>query len=399
MEQSIAEPIAASAGHDPHLQHHFRESGQQFDASKLGMWLFLATEVLLFSGLFCVYAVYRRNHPEVFEYGHRFLDINWGAINTMVLILSSLTMALGVRSAQCGRQRELVLFLGLTLMLGFDFLGIKTIEYTHKFHENLVWGKKFYEDPHPAVQASSATVEAAVELKPGDVNKGRDLFRGTCASCHGLSGQGMPGLGKDMRKSTFIAGLDDSGLLAFVKHGRLPSDKLNTTGKLMPPRGGNPLLSDQDLMDIIANVRGIQKRAAAAEGPGSTAGATVTKDSAGSNEVFTIHKTLLPPAGVAPAGLADPYNLGKHGAALLDPRHDPNRPKNVHLFFGIYFLLTGLHGLHVLAGMGVITWLLARAIKGDFGRRYYTPVDLGGLYWHLVDLIWIFLFPLLYLIK
>ena len=72
---------------------------------------------------------------------------------------------------------------------------------------------------------------------------------------------------------------------------------------------------------------------------------------------------------------------------------------HVNAFFSCYFLMTGLHGLHVLIGMGVITWLLVRAIKGEFSAEYFTPVDLVGLYWHLVDIIWIFLFPLLYLIS
>ena len=82
-----------------------------------------------------------------------------------------------------------------------------------------------------------------------------------------------------------------------------------------------------------------------------------------------------------------------------DPRHDSERPANAHLFFGIYFVMTGLHGLHVVAGMILITWLLIRSIKGHFTSAYFTPVDLGGLYWHIVDVIWIFLFPLLYLIR
>ncbi len=77
--------------------------------------------------------------------------------------------------------------------------------------------------------------------------------------------------------------------------------------------------------------------------------------------------------------------------------HTPDQAK-INTFFSIYFMMTGLHGFHVLVGMGVMAWLFLRAARGDFHSEYYTPVDLGGLYWHLVDLIWIFLFPLLYLI-
>ena len=80
-----------------------------------------------------------------------------------------------------------------------------------------------------------------------------------------------------------------------------------------------------------------------------------------------------------------------------NPRVDPERPANAHLYFGIYYTMTGLHGAHVIIGMIVIAWLFLRGMRGDFSAKYFTPVDLGGLYWHVVDLIWIFLFPLLYL--
>ncbi len=92
----------------------------------------------------------------------------------------------------------------------------------------------------------------------------------------------------------------------------------------------------------------------------------------------------------APSGLAAPRRVDPHALGVS--------PKNVHIFFGIYFVMTGLHGIHVLVGMICITWLLIGAFKGQFGPSYFTPVDLVGLYWHIVDLIWIFLFPLLYLI-
>ena len=76
----------------------------------------------------------------------------------------------------------------------------------------------------------------------------------------------------------------------------------------------------------------------------------------------------------------------------------PSKPRNAHVFFGIYFFMTGLHGIHVLGGIGVFIWLLVRANKGQFGPKYFGPIDYAALYWHLVDLIWIYLFPLLYLI-
>ena len=130
-------------GHDPHLAHHFDTPQQQFDAGKLGMWLFLVTEILFFSGLFTAYAVYRSNHPEVFLEAHKYLDKVLGAVNTIVLLLSSLTMAWGVRCAQLGRNRGLVWCLTATLMCASLFLGIKAVEYTHKWDLGLYWGKSF----------------------------------------------------------------------------------------------------------------------------------------------------------------------------------------------------------------------------------------------------------------
>jgi cytochrome c oxidase subunit 3 len=406
------------------VAHHFDSMDQQFNASKLGMWLFLATELLLFSGLFCLYAVYRGNHPEIFEYGHRYLDTNWGAINTIVLILSSFTMAMAVRCAQTNQRHQLILYLGLTFLLALDFMGIKTIEYTHKIRESLMWGTHFAAVSQSAPVAETSTTPAPGEpsatqpapaaapppaaLQPGNKDKGRPLFRGTCASCHGPGGQGMPGLGKDMRNSAFIAEREDMALVDFLKVGRMPTDPSNSTGKLMPPRGGNTALSDQDLMDIVAFVRQIQqtsgdgkkRESAAASLPSTSAKegkSTTEQDPSPPAEEVVIEKSFILPAPEGPQGLAKVQQA--HSGSLAHPRLDPRAPANVQTFFAIYFLLTGLHGLHVLIGMVVIGWLLVRAVYGEFGSHYFTPVDLGGLYWHLVDVIWIFLFPLLYLIR
>ncbi|HOX24692.1 MAG TPA: cytochrome c oxidase subunit 3 family protein [Candidatus Krumholzibacteria bacterium] len=246
------------------LAHYFDTRAQQYDSHKLGMWLFLVTEVLMFGGLFCAYAIYRANHPEIFLYAHTLLDKNLGAINTVVLLFSSFTMAWSVRAAMLGQRRLLAGLLAITLLCGFAFLGIKGVEYNHKWQHGLLWGDRF---DYAALQEHGAGAGAAA------------------AGGAGAEGQAV--------------------------------------------------MSELD-------------RAA---------------------EVTVAH--------------------GHEPAAI---------PRNVHIFFGIYFVMTGLHGIHVIAGMVVIGWLLRRAVRSDFGSRNYTAVDLGGLYWHLVDLIWIFLFPLLYLI-
>lgn len=220
---------------DRFLGIQFESAQQQLDTAKLGVWLFLASEILFFGGLFAAYGVYRANHPALFEYAQHFLDWKLGALNTLVLIGSSLSAAWSVRSAQLGDQRTLVRTLIITLACACVFLGIKYLEYSHKLQNGVSWGESF----HPSAE-------------------------------------------------------------------------------------------------ILAEL----------------------------------------PRAVASAPM--PAHAGR--------------------FFSIYFVMTGLHGLHVLVGMGLYVWLIARARRGDFGPGYYGPVDGVALYWHLVDLIWIFLFPLLYLI-
>jgi cytochrome c oxidase subunit 3 len=388
------------------LAHHFDSPRRQFHAAKLGMWLFLATELLLFGGLFCAYAVYRHNKPEVFHYGSRFLDVTYGATNTVILILSSLTMAMAVSAAQLGRTRLLVMLLSLSLLGGAMFMGLKYIEYRHKFHENLLWGEGFYEVPESQEESTTRKAKPATVADAGaggDVAKGRELWMATCRSCHGAAGGGILRQGKDIRGSEFIAGRTDQELLAFIKVGRMPFDPENTTGIQMPPRGGKPLLTDNDLLDIIAYVRTFE---APAEDGGANddagAGGQLARGGDGQEGFWIPQSSILPPAA-PPRGLVlDVPRAGEDASSGARPVHhsvDPQRPANAHIFFGIYFCLTGLHGLHVLAGMTVIGRLIVRAARGHFGAAYFTPVDLGALYWHVVDLIWIFLFPLLYLIR
>ncbi|MHC4427954.1 MAG: c-type cytochrome, partial [Planctomycetota bacterium] len=384
-------PPAAAAPHHhgrpAHLAHHFDSSQQQFEAGKFGMWMFLATEVLLFGGLFCGYAVFRGNNPEIFNYGSAFLDTRWGAINTAVLILSSLSMASAVTAAQQGRKRLLIALLMMTFMGGAVFMGIKYIEYHHKIHENLVWGVAFYDKPdwvHEA-EAHPPEEEAVVAAEPAhvaDAANGGQLWLATCRSCHGLAGEGVAGQGKDIRGSEFITSRTDGELIDFIKIGRMPFDPLNTTGIQMPPKGGNPLLSDQDLLDIVAFVRTFE----AAPGPSAPSGAPAVDATQAEPEAFWIPVSTIPLAPPGPPGLAveepaeveavEPEEVAHY------PHHsvDPDRPDNAHLFFAFYFCMTGLHGLHVLAGMAMLAWLSIGAIRGIFGPAYFTPVDLGGLY-------------------
>lgn len=333
---------AAAHGHDhpAHLQHHFDTSQQQFEASKLGMWLFLGTEVLFFSGLFCAYTVYRYNHPEVFTYAHKSLSVFWGALNTIILIASSFTMALGVWCAQKSNRNGLVICLILTLAGACGFMVIKAIEYTEKFQHGKLWGRLYEGDHHDEHAAQTGH-------KAGDAH----------APAGGASGDAH----------------------AAPSSPQAPPD---TAGHAPATTTQTPATA-QGHADTGHSTATPGGSTAPASAPGASDGVFKPETS-----------TLQLPASAPPRGvaLAADDGHGGHGGAKPDDVH------NVHLFFGIYFCLTGLHGIHVLAGMVVLTWLLIGALKGRYHAGYYTPVDLGGLYWHLVDLIWIYLFPLLYLI-
>ncbi len=265
----------AGHGHDPFLAHHFDTPKHQFDAGKLGIWLFLITEILFFGGLFCAYAIYRSLHPQLFVYAHYYLDTFWGAVNTGVLILSSLTAAWAVRNAQLGEQKKLVINIVATVALACCFLVVKYIEYSHKFHDQVLPGR-YFNPTHEVWELES--------------------FK---------------------RKHPEVVALA-------AEHG----------GQVAPA----------------------QPEAA-------------------------------PPSVAAPGA-----------EAKQPPPGAPARPRNAGVFFSIYFCMTGLHGIHVVAGIITWLWILRRALRGEFGPTHFGAVDYAALYWHLVDLIWIYLFPLLYLI-
>jgi cytochrome c oxidase subunit 3 len=211
------------------LLHHFDTPAQQFGTARLGMWLFLAQEVLFFGALLILYGVFRSFYPDMFKAASQQLDKIMGATNTVVLIFSSLTAALAVNAAQKGKRHATSLYLLVTIACACVFLAIKYIEYKHKIDAGLL--------PGPAFK---------------------------------------------------------------------PHDELLAKGLDLKPNSGT--------------------------------------------------------------------------------------------FFALYFVMTGLHALHVVVGIVVFVWILIRNIMGNFSREYFTAVDIAALYWHFVDLVWIFLFPLLYLV-
>jgi cytochrome c oxidase subunit III len=338
--------------HPSFLAHHFDDPEQQFDAGKLGIWLFLVTEILFFSGMFCAYALYRSRNPEVFTFASKFLNTSLGAFNTGVLLFSSLTMAWGVRCAQLRQRNGLVLCLALTLWCASIFLGVKAVEYTHKWDMGLLpaqyYQSQYAQDPHHAAWQPIAELTGSVPMSwlttlcilPGVILIGLALW--TVKSVAGT----------ERRMKEISASLM---LTAAAFFGGVVIGKVFEQAEAAAHAAEHATSSHQHSSVEVA----------AAASP--TAGHLVS----------TSKKEDL---GVPPEEMVDQ----KGGAGL---------------FFSIYYCMTGVHAIHILGGMAVLAWLLVRATRNEFHEQYFGPVDYVGLYWHLVDLIWIYLFPLLYLIR
>ncbi len=428
------------SGHDPNLAHHFDTMEQQFESGKLGMWVFLATEILMFGGLFCAYAIYRGNNPEIFLFAHQALDTKMGAINTVVLLASSFTMAVGVKAASQGRQTLLMSMLVITFLGGVGFMTIKSMEYVAKLDKGLWVGTTnvFYstaegfESPEAKQKKEDSTIQYIESGGHGgghgdDASHGSDAGHGA-ETAHGKEAGhaddhaddhadtplpmtdtragvpgGTPGEVHDGPVAENAAAGDHGDAHAAPAGGSAATPG-NTTGvELADDHGGSaseaPGPSEPDVLTEPAPVLGgtvswppVPADHMVLPAPVNLAAATNPTFLNAAPEVGVIKGMVRGSAEVQAKEMAGPKQYpGFHSLSALDQ-------ERTHIFFQIYFVMTGLHGLHVLIGMGLIFWVGVAALKTPFGPGYYAPVDIVGLYWHLVDLIWIFLFPLLYLI-
>jgi cytochrome c oxidase subunit 3 len=391
-------------GHgSPFIQHHYDDAKHQFDSGKLGVWFFLVQEILFFSALFVAYVLYRHHRPEIFAYAHHYLDTQMGAINTAVLIISSLTAAWSVRCAQLGQRKGLILTLSITILCAFGFLGVKYVEYSHKIHEHILFGSKF--DPCIA-SAGNPLLNKGNEC-PG--TKSSVIWDKTAAKP--LAGCMEGDLDHDARKP----GIQGQCKVAEVKVSGTGEAKKELGRRDLPPcqepaasehgdHGGHHGPANPPCFQIVTNPHVCPKGAAAM---------VLYGDHEVRGSEIEIAASCEPVPAVTPPTtdpFAEPVVAVTPGEAAIAPRHVPTKheldlefskgppPEHTNMFFSIYFAMTGLHGIHVVAGILVYIWLLIRAIKGHFTPQYFGPVDYAALYWHLVDLIWIFLFPLLYLI-
>lgn len=376
--------------HPPFLAHHFDTPEQQFDSGKLGIWLFLVTEVLFFSGMFCAYAIFRALRPEVFEGCSQFLNTKLGAINTGVLLFSSLTMAWAVRCSQLEQHKGLVGTLAATLSCAMIFLGVKAIEYSHKFGMGLLPAGLFFYDPsnpHPTEHPPYLLyICAPFALALAGVLIWLALSAITSNRFH--LAIAMP---LTVVCFCFFVGV---GLGMLLESGEESADHIDAHAD---PNG----LATAPVME------GMEKQAAAeAASAIAASGALVPTD----EKVLEILAADPTNVGVksgltaleqqtAAAGTSTVTGDGAILGAITTTEIDVMTPTTAGVFFSIYYCMTGIHAIHILAGIGVLVWLLVRAVRQDFNRQYFGPVDYVGLYWHLVDLIWIYLFPLLYLIR
>jgi cytochrome c oxidase subunit 3 len=290
--------------HPPGLQHQFDDMGQQVDSVTIGMWAFLAQEIMFFGGMFTVYLVFRSKFPMAFAAGSNHLDPFWGGLNTLVLIVSSLTMALTVYYAQKGNRNMQVGLIILTMLFGAVFLGVKAVEYTGKWEKGQIpvdgWNKVIKE----------GEIEKSVAFALPFENKAS------------ASGDGE-------------------------------EKKANPQGKFQ--------ITDADI------------------------------------ELIEKHKDILTDS--EKIGYYNNFKYDQAGNPVPIGEIDREKVKGkIQIFFWIYFVMTGLHALHMIIGLGIMLWLLYKAWKSTFSADYYSPVEIAGLYWHFVDIVWIFLFPLLYLL-
>ena len=344
--------------HGPFIAHHFDSAEQQFDSGKLGIWLFLVTEILFFSGLFVAYTLYRMHHPDIFEAAHHHLDKVLGCLNTLVLIFSSLTMALAVRSAQLGKNKNCELYLLVTMVCATIFLGVKAVEYSHKWDLGIFPKSMFAYVPG---HHSSGFLGLSKYLVGLSVIPALLLVGFAITSVVGKLTD-KPALGRFFMGMAIMV----CGYFAGVAGGVVYQNAISSGHDHHASVDQQPLQLHAAMLEDGQNAQNVQ--------------------AAGGDEEQAEHAET------------EQAESDKHGEGEHSEESSDTMPKSVGAFFSIYYCMTGLHAIHIVGGIIALAWLYYRSQQGHWREDYFGPVDYVGLYWHLVDLIWIYLFPLLYLI-
>ncbi len=374
--------------HPAWLAHHFDTPEQQYDSGKLGIWLFLTTEILFFSGMFCAYAMFRMLRPEIFVGSSQFLDTKLGAINTGVLLFSSLTMAWAVRCAQTEEHTKLVAMIASTLSCAMIFLGVKTIEYSHKWGMGLLFpGAYFYDEsnPHP-------TVDQIVSQHGFSENAAYFLTHGLYFLCApflvALIGVVIWAIVAKVKDNQFQFAVAKPLIVVCLSF-------FGGVGLGMILTGSEEHASGEH----VAAVHASAQHEAIEQAPGGDAVADIAPTYAepmsfdarrddvavellAESDLNTGAKAMLvakeKQAELASGKIVPPGADVDTGIERIERSVETRRQAGV--FFGIYYCMTGVHAIHILGGIGVLVWLLVRAVRKDFNRQYFGPVDYIGLY-------------------
>jgi mono/diheme cytochrome c family protein/heme/copper-type cytochrome/quinol oxidase subunit 3 len=360
------------------------------------------------------YAVMRVQHPQAWQWGQPLMNVPLAMAGLGLLVVAAVAARLGARWAQRGRRWRPAIAALIACAASIGFVGTVLADYQIKWLYGVRPGARFAPDERylahsygvrlpkrtkrPSAQQAAVTAVPTPTARVVDAANGRKLFIGTCASCHGLHAEGLPGQGKPLVNNTFVQAHDAAGLLAFVKVGRQPWDPENTTHVQMPPRGGNPALSDDDLRDIVAYVRTLQApdAAAKAQAPGAangeSAGAVGRLSAEEEKALFmAAERSFIPPAATGPRGLSAAYL-----AELRRPAWMP--PRGGEAFVTAYYLVTEFQLVQAaLLGIGMFV-LSVLAVRGRFGGGYRVAFRAGAIVAGCATVIWLLLFPFVYLI-
>ncbi len=314
------------------------------------------------------------NHPDVFEFAHHFLNPKLGAANTIVLLASSLSVAWAVRCAQLNQQMGLLANLIFTVVCAGVFMGVKAVEYTLKFHEGLMWRGAYTHQAgsHPDLAPAHASLQQL-----GFVLLGVGVALVIAGLVFGANAVGR-------RWAFYALGATVLGAAGGCMLGNWYTHKYpDNPAEHMAHAKGDHAEGDHAEGDH-------------AEGAHPEAG-HVAHDKGDHAESAAPQHTASEAVGAAMVGAEATTAPAEMTEEKID--FGGEGPKFPGVFFSIYYAMTGVHAIHILAGIGVFVWIISRAARRHFDPEYYGPVEYTGLYWHLVDLIWIYLFPLLYLIQ
>ena len=357
--------------------------------------IFAASAVILFGVSLTAYGLLRFNDPEAFAWAPRLLDRRLGVAGAATLVVAFLAAAGAARLALTGRVQIARALLGVAILAGAATLVVRAAEYP-----SIARGAGLFPRSEPAVAKGASkgpSSPRASALAPADRAHGRTVFLKTCAACHAPDGSGVKAQGANLRESAFIRGKTDEQLLAFVKVGRQPFDPETKLHLSMPARGGNPALTDQDLVDAIAILRQIQEQAAAAAAaPAKAVDAGAAKTAAppaSGDQPQVIDGELWLPHSILPAANPGPAGSKRATVSLQGVGARGRSLPNIRRFFSIVMLLGGLHAVYMGFGiaLGVWTTLVPR------GTARQSSLVLVATYWAVIAGVGMILVPALYL--